>query len=100
MDYLKDYAPTIMGLLTILVGLWRFTRTQQTEEDGTYLEAIRQDIDKLRARLDILEEYIERLEAYINVVTVQMLSAGMAVPERPRRTAHRTSPKPKPKSDE
>jgi hypothetical protein len=91
MDYLKDYAPTLMGVLTILVGLWRFSRSQAAEEDGTYLEAIRGDIDKLRIRLDLLEEYIERLEAYINIVTVQMLSAGMNVPPRPHRLPYPTT---------
>ena len=90
MDYLKDYAPTLMGVLTILVGVWRFALKRQSTEEETYLEAIREDIDKLRLRLDLLEEYIERLEAYINIVTVQMLSAGMNVPDRPRRVVRFT----------
>lgn len=90
MDSLKDYAPTLMGLLTIGVGVWRFALKRQTTEEETYLEAIREDIDKLRLRLDVLEEYIERLEAYINIVTVQMLSAGMNVPDRPRRAVRFT----------
>ena len=92
MDYLKDYAPTLMGILTILVGVWRFVLKHQSTEEETYLEAIREDIDKLRIRLDLLEEYIERLEAYINIVTVQMLSAGMTVPPRPHRIARLPTP--------
>lgn len=81
-------AAAIPGLL----ALWQARNKAGFDEQESYYRSIREDvtesferIDKLQARLDLLEGYVTDLEAYVDVLQRLMRDAGLQPPPRPAR---------------
>jgi hypothetical protein len=78
-------APQLVALTLGLFGVWQSLRKQNAESETAYLTALREDLEKLRDRMDNLEDYIGLLETHISAMTITMGKAGLQAPERPTR---------------
>ena len=81
--------PIIVAALTAMipgvVALWQARGKVGYDERASYYASIRDDVDDLRARLDLLEGYVATLEGHIDELNQLMIAAGLKPPPRPRR---------------
>lgn len=78
-------APQIVALTLGVLSILQGVRKQKADSIVTYMEAEREDMEKLRSRLDDLEDYVGMLETHIGAMTILMSKAGIEAPPRPLR---------------
>lgn len=81
--------PIIVAALTAMIpgvlALWQARGKTTHDERASYYASIRDDVDDLRARLDLLEGYVLTLEGHIDELNQIMIAAGLKPPPRPMR---------------
>ena len=85
----RDILPLIISLVSVagagLFALWRGRDEGSLSEGATYYANIRDDVDDLRARMELMEGYITDLENHVDELHTLMTRAGLQPPARPKR---------------
>lgn len=88
-DWARELIPLIVALITVagagLFSLWRGRDEGGLSERATYYANIRDDVEDLRARLEMLEGYVTDLETHVEELHDLMTKAGLRPPPRPKR---------------
>ena len=83
-----ELTPVVVAAIAAAIpgalALWQASRKAGFDEHESYYKNIREDVDELRARLDVLEGYVSDLEDHVATLHALMTAAGLQPPPKPK----------------